>query len=101
MTPGQSEKVDAILEEIYTLMDRKSKDYSDEMIMQDKEDNVSKLGIAGVYVRMTDKMARLYKMIWLNKEAEIKEEGTEDALKDLAVYCIIGLMLMRKVWKIK
>ena len=90
-----------IVSEIHHLCDIKSRDYSDEMIAAGKEDNITQLGTKGVYVRMVDKMARLHKMIWLEKTNDVKLEGLEDALKDLANYAIISLMLIRKVWREK
>ena len=86
-----------ITDELYELCDKKSKDYSDDM--EKGTDNISVLGLRGIYVRMTDKMARLHKFIWLGKDNVVENDGLEDALKDLANYCIIALMVKRNLWK--
>lgn len=99
MNNSQGKEYCEITNELFDLCDRKSKDYSDDMIEAGQVDNISALGIPGLYVRMSDKMARLHKMMWLNKTNEVKEEGLEDALKDLANYCIISLMVLRNKWK--
>jgi len=99
MLKHQMDAFNEITVELFTLCDSKSKDYSDELVRRYKEDNISKLGLRGIYVRMDDKMGRLYKMIWLGKKNAVKTEVLEDALKDLAIYSIIALMLKRKQWK--
>lgn len=99
MNDKQREAYQNITHEIFSLCDVKSKDYSDEVIKEGGVDNITALGLPGIFVRMSDKMGRLYKMMWLNKGNDVKNEGLEDALMDLANYCIIALMLKRKQWR--
>ena len=99
MLEHQQKAVDMIMKEMKTIMQAKSSDYSDHAIRQDITDNVTALGLAGLYVRMSDKMGRLYKFMWLDKENTVKSETIEDALIDLGNYCIISLMLRRGLWQ--
>ena len=99
MNPTQEKHFCEITDELFELCNRKSKDYSDSMIEQGQLDNISALGIPGLYVRILDKVSRLYKMMWLNKNVEVKEEGMADTLMDLANYAILALMVYRGQWK--
>ncbi len=59
--------------------------------------NMNKFGLIGILVRVNDKLERLINLTQKNKEP--KNESIEDSLKDIANYCIIGLMLLRNKWQ--
>ena len=94
MKPHQLQEFEKILNEAKELAKRKSSDYSDDVPV----DNISVLGLEGVFCRMTDKWARLYSLIWIKKNPQVKSEKTEDTLIDLLVYCVIALIVMRNKW---
>lgn len=88
-----------IAKEMLDLCKTKSSDYSDHAVEKGELDNISELGLPGLYVRMTDKMGRLKKFMWFGGLNKVKDETVEDALKDLANYCIISLMVRRRLWQ--
>lgn len=58
--------------------------------------NITGCGLAGVVVRMNDKMERLKKLVL--KDGEAQNESLEDTFMDMANYGIIGLMFMDGSW---
>lgn len=63
------------------------------------DDNIGVLGSKGVYVRMWDKMSRLKRLMWEERNAKVKDETIQDTLEDLANYAIIALIVHRGKWK--
>lgn len=82
-----------ITEEMYDLHVRKNNDYSSEGI-----DNISSLGERGVFVRLWDKMCRMKALLWDRKDQKVNDESLDDTITDMAVYCIILLILRRDKW---
>lgn len=83
-------KFKEIQKECYDLSKRKNNDYG--------HDNISALGLKGVYVRLWDKVSRLKQLVWLAKEQEVADESIEDTFKDIANYATIALLFMRDQW---
>lgn len=55
------------------------------------------LGISaykGVLIRLQDKYSRLIELS--RKEAAVKEESVEDTLKDMAIYSLLAITLLRR-----
>jgi hypothetical protein len=87
-----------ITEEIAELTARKNSDYSGG---QDAFANfrlAESMGITtadrAILVRMGDKFQRIVNLI--DRPAQVSDEAIEDTLKDLAVYSIILLILLRE-----
>lgn len=56
---------------------------------------VEKYGLVSALTRISDKFNRLESLI-LHKEQEVKDESIQDTLLDLANYCIMTVMEIRK-----
>lgn len=56
---------------------------------------VEKYGLISALTRISDKFNRLESLI-LHKEQEVKDESVQDTLLDLANYCIMTVMEIRK-----
>lgn len=80
--------VEAVAAELVDLLCRKQADYG--------PGNISAFGEKGVVVRMNDKMERLKRLVWGEKEPA--NESVEDSYKDLANYSVIALLLRRGRW---
>jgi hypothetical protein len=74
-----------IASEIADMLIKKNADYGDE--------NLTKHGMTGIIVRLSDKLARLENL--QGKKGHI-DETTEDTLKDIAGYAINALRLRRE-----
>ena len=79
-----------IASEIADMLIKKNADYGDS--------NLTKHGMTGIIVRLSDKLARLENL--QGKKGHI-DETTEDTLKDIAGYAINALRLKRegKIWQ--
>lgn len=73
-----------IFTEAMGLFARKNADYGDTW---------RKLGIKGVFVRWSDKQARLETLLWDSKEAQVQDESIRDTLRDALVYNLMMLYL--------
>ncbi len=71
------------------LLDKKNQDYSSA--------NISKFGLQGIVVRLSDKIERLSNLIKINGEGNF--ESIEDTLKDIAGYGLIGVIVSKGEWK--
>ena len=60
-------------------------------------DNISALGLKGVFVRTWDKVNRLKRLVWDNVDAKVADESIDDTFEDILNYSIIA-MLLRKGW---
>lgn len=58
---------------------------------------VEKYGLVSALTRISDKFNRLESLI-LHKKQEVKDESVQDTLLDLANYCIMTVMEIRKKW---
>jgi len=78
-------KFEEITNEIADMLEKKNNDYGDS--------NLTKYGMFGIIVRLSDKLARLENL--QNKNAEV-DESVEDTLKDIAGYAINAIRLKRE-----
>lgn len=90
-----------ILDELKELHERKNKDYGTVNLVGEFDplgnlEACRRLGvepIVGVVVRLEDKMARLESFV---RRDELLCESVEDTLRDMAVYSILGLILLER-----
>lgn len=85
-----------IVDELKQIHSMKSFDYGKEKDPLSNLRNSEEFGISnwiGAMIRANDKMARI--KTFANKK-ELKNESVEDALKDLANYAILALVLYRE-----
>lgn len=78
---------DAVMDELGDLGDtliRKQIDYGPNAI--------SRFGLEGILIRMSDKLERLIHLQQLKSDPEV-DESIEDTLRDIAGYAILGLMV--------
>jgi len=73
------------------LFSRKQHDYS--------SINIAVCGEDGIWVRVTDKWARLLSHYRLGRE--MKNENIEDTWRDLGVYSFIALLVRKGDWKLR
>lgn len=79
-----------ICSELTSIYKKKNADYGNSFSRA-----VEKYGLISVLTRISDKFNRLESLI-LNKEQEVKDESVQDTLLDLANYCIMTVMEIRK-----
>jgi hypothetical protein len=87
-------KFDALLEEIRQLHEHKNHDYSEDRDPLSNLRSCQKLGVTpfmGVLIRMTDKWARIEQLV---QGKTPKNESVRDSLIDLAVYGLLGVLLL-------
>lgn len=84
------EKFRQIAEEISSLYEMKDKAYGSSF-----SQTYDKLGIISAVTRISDKYNRLCNLA-TNKDIDNLGESIEDTLKDMAAYCIMTLMEIRK-----
>jgi len=60
--------------------------------------NISAFGARGVVVRMNDKMQRLIRLIWENKDNPLDNESIKDTLIDMAAYAHICILVLEDKW---
>lgn len=60
--------------------------------------NIAKFGEKGVYIRMNDKMERLYNLVWLGKANPLQDESVDDTYEDLADYAFIAMLVRHGIW---
>ena len=85
-----------ILAEMQALHDLKAKDYGTDEDPLANIRGVQACGITpllGVIIRLNDKMKRLQAFA---KKGSLANESVEDTFRDMAVYSIIALQLMRE-----
>jgi Nucleotide modification associated domain 1 len=78
-----------ICREITDLYERKNHDYGNSFSEQFKE-----YGLLSGVIRLDDKMKRLKQL--MKHKAKVKDESIEDTVRDMAGYCIMILMELRK-----
>lgn len=79
-----------IAEDIIALYEKKDRCYGNSF-----GDTFQKLGIISAVTRISDKYNRLCNLT-TNKDIDNLGESIEDTLKDMAAYCIMTIMEMKK-----
>jgi len=79
------ERFNDILDEMYELWKSKQSDYG--------EDTWKQLGMKMRFSDVWRKCKRLETLIWFDHTIQNKQETVRDTFIDLAVYCILGIML--------
>lgn len=89
-----------ILKEMAELHSRKNHDYSDSKDPLSNLKMCESMGICdsmvGLLVRLSDKYSRLVQLIAKKKENLVKDESVKDTLMDMAVYSILGIILLEE-----
>ena len=98
--PNTCKEFEDIQSEMFELFLRKQADYGPTNVgmgsdVVDTDDKV-KRSLAGLSVRMNDKIQRLVNLTLHNKEP--KNESLEDTLIDIANYAVMGLIVNRGKW---
>lgn len=91
-----------ILKELEELHNAKNSDYSKEgdplsNLKMSEEINIP--GYIGNFIRMGDKWSRLVQLMKKKQQGEgpaVKSESMNDTLRDLAVYCILEMILIEE-----
>ena len=78
----------ALVDPVLELVVAKNQDYGGSMFEE---------GLAGIYVRMRDKISRLKRLVWENAEPQVKEETIRDVFKDLIGYSAGALAYMDRM----
>ena len=80
-----------VLSDLINMYSNKNADYGDSAYR-----TFLKFGMMSYFIRMSDKMNRLETLI-VNDGKSMVEESVEDTLMDLANYCVMAVMDIRKV----
>ena len=83
--------MDAILNEIRQLHNRKNADYGDSF-----DKTLDEVGLGASATRMSDKFNRFKSLIRCGSSARVEDEKIEDTLIDLASYAIMTIKWMRQ-----
>ena len=83
--------MDAILNEIKQLHNRKNADYGDSF-----DKTLDEFGLVASATRMSDKFNRFKSLIRCGSSARVEDEKIEDTLIDLASYAIMTIKWMRQ-----
>lgn len=81
--PLTLEELHAIVDPILELVVRKNTDYGGSMF---------ELGLKGIFVRITDKIARLRRLVWEGHAALVQDERITDVFSDLIGYSVGALV---------
>jgi hypothetical protein len=84
------EKMSLLLESLFETFKKKQASYG--------KGNIAKFGEKGVFIRMNDKMERLFNMVWKDKPNPLKDESVDDTYLDLADYALISLLVRHGEW---
>ncbi len=60
--------------------------------------NIAEFGEQGVFIRMSDKMKRLKRLVWEMKSDPLDDETVEDTYIDLADYALIAILCRKGLW---
>lgn len=83
------EGIAQFLTDLGEMISKKNADYGN--------DNIHTLGQKGIYVRMSDKIARLKNWMWYDVPY-MNDETFQDTLMDLAGYCLIASLMEKGRW---
>lgn len=88
---NKSEMFSNITKDMLETYKSKNKDYGDSFGV-----SVQKYGLIAALTRMSDKFNRLENLIITRSKGEVKDESLEDTLLDLASYCIMTAIEIKK-----
>lgn len=84
------EKLAATLIEYFELWKQKQRSYGPH--------NIGMFGASGCLIRASDKVQRLRRHYFLDKDVSLSDESIEDSWKDMLGYAAMGLMNERQQW---
>jgi hypothetical protein len=91
MPPSAAElKFNEILIERLEIFSAKNRDYGDSYKVD---------GVIGIVIRLGDKLKRLKQITQDGYQVQVKDEGLEELLGDIANYSLMGLMCIRDAEK--
>ena len=82
--------VSDVMKEYFALWKKKQASYGPH--------NIGAFGAAGCLIRSNDKIQRLRRHYFLNKDVSLSDETLEDTWEDLIGYAIMGLICERGQW---
>jgi len=85
--PVTKDSLIKIVDPILDLVAKKNADYGG---------SVFNHGLRGIYIRMSDKVERLRRLVWDAAEAQVQSESVEDVFKDLIGYAALALTYMER-----
>ena len=85
-----SEEIKKIFDKAYTLFCAKHDSYG--------PGNIAEFGSKGVFIRMSDKMKRLKRLVWQSKNNPLKNESVEDTYLDIINYAAISMVCLMGKW---
>ena len=98
--PNTCKEFEDIQSEMFTLFLRKQADYGPTNVGMGSEvvdtDRKVKRSLAGLSVRLNDKVQRFLNLTFNNREPE--NETLEDTLIDIANYAVMAIIVQRKQW---
>ena len=95
-SPPSRSRFREIVDELTDLHDAKQRDYGAAADPYENAASASQFGLPawqGVAIRMNDKMQRIKTMA---RKGELACESLEDSFRDIAVYAVIGLILLER-----
>lgn len=78
-----------ICDQLHDTYVRKNSDYGDSFSKM-----FEKFGLLSSFIRLNDKLNRVESL--MNKEQQVPDESVEDTLLDMANYCILTVIELRK-----
>ena len=98
--PNTCKEFEDIQSEMFELFLRKQADYGPTNVGMGSEvvdtDRKVKRSLAGLSVRLNDKVQRFLNLTFNNREPE--NESLEDTLIDIANYAVMAIIVQRKQW---
>lgn len=88
-------RFDELIQKMKIIHTQKDKDYSGSEELGNLK-ACQELGISpyvGVIMRISDKHKRICNLVKTGLKAEVDEEKLEDSLMDMAIYCILAIIL--------
>lgn len=76
-----------LVDEIVVMLEQKHHDYGAR--------NLTRFGLFGILVRLSDKLARLENIIGNNLQAQVSDERIEDTFKDIIGYALQAILMLR------
>jgi hypothetical protein len=87
----EAQEMRRVFDEAYALWEKKHASYGSH--------NISTFGLKGVFIRLWDKLQRLYRLVWLSVKADVlSDETLEDTFLDIINYGAISIVIMRGKW---